>query len=64
VTCATLPQVDPSSPPAARDWGALLAGADIRPGITGKTINGVYSGRAPEVEVVQQGVTAAAAAQQ
>ncbi len=63
---ASLPQVDPANPPAARDWGALLAAADIRPGITGKTINGVYSGRAPEAELAQQqqGRAAAAAAQQ
>jgi hypothetical protein len=40
--------VDPASPPTARDWGALLRGAGLRKGVTGKTVGGVYTGRDPE----------------
>ncbi len=43
-------EVDPANPPPARDWGALLS--DVRPGVTGKTIDGIYTGREVEAEVV------------
>ena len=37
---------DAAEAPPTRDWRALLA--DVRPGVTGKTVNGVYTGTAPE----------------
>jgi hypothetical protein len=40
--------VDAAAPPPARDWGAALAGAGLRKGVTGKTVGGVYTGREPE----------------
>ena len=41
---------DAAKAPPARDWRALLA--DVRPGVTGKTVNGVYTGTAPEAEAL------------
>jgi SAM-dependent methyltransferase len=41
---------DAAKAPPSRDWAALLA--DVRPGVTGKTVNGVYTGTAPEAEAV------------
>ena len=35
----------------ARDWEALLLRAELREGVTGKTINGVYTGTQPEEDV-------------
>ena len=45
----------------ARDWGALLAGAGLRPRVTGKTVNGRYLGKEPEPEGADAGAPAAAA---
>lgn len=36
-----------------RDWKALFEGANLRKGVTGKTIDGVYTGREPEDDVVK-----------
>lgn len=33
---------------AKRDWAALLQAANVKPGVTGKTLNGAYTGREPE----------------
>lgn len=44
----------------SRDWAAELAAAGIKPGVTGKTVNGVYTGREPE-PVEGAGAVAAAA---
>lgn len=40
--------VDAANPVPPRDWAALLGGAELRRGVTGKTINGVYTGKEPE----------------
>jgi hypothetical protein len=36
----------PGAPP--RDWSALLSTSGLRPGVTGKTVNGIYTGKEPE----------------
>mmetsp|Transcript_45770 Transcript_45770/g.145901 ORF Transcript_45770/g.145901 Transcript_45770/m.145901 type:complete len:268 (-) Transcript_45770:57-860(-) len=36
--------IDEANPPPARDWSAELGKAGLRKGVTGKTINGVYTG--------------------
>lgn len=33
---------------APRDWRATLAAAGLQEGVTGKTVNGVYTGKQPE----------------
>ncbi|PNH08398.1 hypothetical protein TSOC_005030 [Tetrabaena socialis] len=44
----------------ARDWGVTLAGARLRPGVTGRTVDGVYTGRRTEEQALQEaGVTSA-----
>jgi hypothetical protein len=43
---------------AARDWGALLGG--VRPGVTGKTVRGVYSGTRAEADVAAEAAAAGA----
>eukprot|EP00983_Pelagomonas_calceolata_P073804 1152281-Pelagomonas_calceolata.AAC.1 len=45
--------VDASNPPAVQDWGAEIRGASLVPGVTGKTINGVYSGMEPESKFLE-----------
>lgn len=41
--------------PATRDWGAELAAAGgLKRGVTGKTINGVYTGKQPEAEALKR----------
>jgi uncharacterized protein YbjT (DUF2867 family) len=45
-----------------RDWAAELAGAGIRPGVTGKTVDGVYTGKEPEVSAAAGAGAAAVAA--
>lgn len=40
--------VDPSAPPAPRDWAAVLPGAGLQQGVTGKTVDGRYLGKEPE----------------
>jgi hypothetical protein len=51
-------EVDPAGPPPPRkDWATLLSG--LRPGVTGKTINGVYAGKEPEAQVAAAGAAAA-----
>jgi hypothetical protein len=46
-----------AAPP--RDWAALLGAAALVPGVTGKTVGGVYTGRRPEAEALQQQARAA-----
>eukprot|EP00199_Chlamydomonas_sp_CCMP681_P001464 CAMPEP_0119103538 /NCGR_PEP_ID=MMETSP1180-20130426/1956_1 /TAXON_ID=3052 ORGANISM="Chlamydomonas cf sp, Strain CCMP681" /NCGR_SAMPLE_ID=MMETSP1180 /ASSEMBLY_ACC=CAM_ASM_000741 /LENGTH=608 /DNA_ID=CAMNT_0007088073 /DNA_START=1 /DNA_END=1827 /DNA_ORIENTATION=- len=46
--------VDPAAPPPARDWAEELIKADLKPGVTGKTINGKYTGKEPEEKFVKQ----------
>ena len=41
---------DPNAPP--RDWGEVLRSSALKPGVTGKTINGVYTGKEVERNVV------------
>jgi len=38
-------EIDPRNPPPSRDWGALLRTSKLKPHVTGKTIDGVYTGR-------------------
>jgi len=38
-------EVDPSNPPAPRDWSTLLKKSHLQTGITGKTVDGVYLGK-------------------
>jgi hypothetical protein len=49
---STVPFSQPWAPEEAttkpRDWAAALAAAGVKPGVTGKTVNGVYTGK--EVE--------------
>lgn len=44
-------EVDPANPPPPRDWAVLLA--DVRPGVTGKTVDGVWTGRQTEEEALR-----------
>lgn len=44
----------PSTPSPKRDWALLLQGAKLVPGVTGKTIDGRYTGKAPEAQFVEQ----------
>lgn len=54
--CPLSPTVDTANPPAPRDWTALVEGAALKQGVTGKTVGGVYTGREPEPDVsVKQG---------
>jgi hypothetical protein len=48
-----------SAAAAPRDWGAVVAGAGLVAGVTGKTVEGVYSGRRPEAEVAAEAAAAA-----
>ena len=53
---ATIPFSQPWALPEGgsgtpREWGAVLSEAQLVPGVTGKTVGGVYSGRRPEGEV-------------
>ena len=43
--------VDAAAPPPPRDWGAVLAGAGLQQGVTGKTVEGVYTGKGPDPEL-------------
>ncbi|KAG2445042.1 hypothetical protein HYH02_008910 [Chlamydomonas schloesseri] len=42
---------EPSAP--RRDWFATLSQARLRPGVTGRTVAGVYTGRKTEVEALE-----------
>ena len=53
-------EVDAANPPPARDWTALLQGAGLRKGVTGKTIDGKYTGKDPEPAGADAGAAAAA----
>ncbi|KAF6258399.1 complex I intermediate-associated protein 30-domain-containing protein [Scenedesmus sp. NREL 46B-D3] len=44
----------PDTPAAARDWGAELEQAGLKRGVTGKTVDGVYTGKQPEAEALKQ----------
>ena len=46
-------------PPVKRDWSALLIAANLQAGVTGKTINGKYTGRQAEAEAEKELVAAA-----
>ncbi|KAI8474181.1 MAG: complex I intermediate-associated protein 30-domain-containing protein [Monoraphidium minutum] len=37
-----------------RDWRAAIEAAGLAPGVTGKTVGGVYSGKRPEAEVAAE----------
>jgi len=43
--------IDEANPPPPRDWHTLLADADLQVGVSGKTIDGVYTGKNVESEV-------------
>lgn len=52
---STIPFSQPWAPEEAaapRDWAATLQTAGIKPGVTGKTVDGVYTGKQPEAEAV------------
>jgi hypothetical protein len=53
-------QVDAANPPAVRDWEEVITQAQLVPGVTGKTIDGVYSGKTPESAFTKQKVAARA----
>lgn len=42
--------VDAANPPPPRDWAALLETAQLRRGVTGKTVGGRYTGKEVEAE--------------
>lgn len=42
-----------------RDWQQALQSADLKAGVTGKTIDGVYTGREPESSAVASAAPAA-----
>ena len=42
--------LDPSAPPAPRDWAAFLSSAHLKAGVTGKTVGGVYTGKEEEAK--------------
>ncbi|WIA33798.1 hypothetical protein OEZ86_006910 [Tetradesmus obliquus] len=44
----------PETPAAARDWAAELAAAGLKRGVTGRTVDGVYTGKQPEAEALKQ----------
>ena len=44
--------LDPANPPPPRDWATFLSGAQLQRGVTGRTVNGVYTGREPEEEAL------------
>lgn len=54
--------VDAASPPPPRNWAAELAGAGLKPRVTGKTIGGKYTGKEPEPEPEPAAKAAAPAA--
>ena len=41
-------EVDPQAPPSRKNWGQVLEGVGLQRGVTGKTVNGVYTGKQPE----------------
>lgn len=49
----TAPQEDSAKQPP-RDWRSVIDGAGLVPGVTGKTVAGVYSGKRPEAEVAAE----------
>lgn len=61
---STIPFSQPWTPETAAapcDWAAEISAANIRPGVTGKTINGVYTGSEPEAEAAEQAAVIAGA---
>eukprot|EP00775_Hariotina_reticulata_P012925 gene12925-13053_t len=46
----------------ARDWSKELKAAALQRGVTGKTVNGVYTGKQPEASAASEAVKQAAAA--
>ena len=56
---STVPFSDPFVQPETfeertiEDWSGLLVGAQVNTGVTGKTINGVYTGKEKEADVVK-----------
>jgi hypothetical protein len=63
---STVPFSQPWAPEEAttktRDWAAELAAAGVRPGVTGKTVNGVYTGKEPEAAAAGAAAVPAGAA--
>lgn len=62
---STIPFSQPWAPEEAaapRDWAAELSGAGVKPGVTGKTVNGVYTGKEPEAVAAGAGAVAPGAA--
>lgn len=50
---STVPVTEPWAPPsgttpASRNWGELLQSAGLKRGVTGRTVDGVYTGKDPE----------------
>eukprot|EP00884_Botryococcus_braunii_P010727 jgi/Botrbrau1/19656/Bobra.0003s0021.2 len=50
---STIPVAEPWVPPSdatpvSRNWGELLQNADLRRGVTGRTVDGIYMGKEPE----------------
>lgn len=43
-----------------RDWAAVVTDAALVPGVTGKTVNGVYSGKRPEAEAAKEAAAVSA----
>lgn len=38
----------------SRDWGSELSAAGLERGVTGKTVNGVYTGKEPENQALRK----------
>lgn len=49
---STVPVAETWTPPAeqsvSRDWGELLRSAGLKPAVTGRTVDGVYTGKQPD----------------
>eukprot|EP00878_Enallax_costatus_P006301 GHUV01006605.1.p1 GENE.GHUV01006605.1~~GHUV01006605.1.p1 ORF type:complete len:707 (+),score=173.74 GHUV01006605.1:310-2430(+) len=43
-----------SAAAGSRDWGSELSAAGLKRGVTGKTVNGVYTGKEPESEALKK----------
>ena len=53
------PWEGPEGAATATDWEALLARAELQAGVTGKTVDGVYTGAQPEGDATRAGVQGA-----
>ena len=52
------------APRTGEDWGRALAAANVRPGVTGKTVGGIYTGSLTEEEALTAAPAGEGAAQE